>query len=80
MRGNFGRISKFTVPQVQEINDLRKRKEAKSLQARRHMVDLQKQMLDKKMRDESDRVYLNQKEMATSGSIMHQINPHLFEH
>ena len=59
LRGGMGRINKFTVPQVQDLMDQRHQKEAKKLQARRHFLDLQKQLQDKKMREESQRIYLD---------------------
>ena len=42
LRGGMGRISKFTVPQVQDLMDQKHAKEAQKLQARRHFLDLQK--------------------------------------
>lgn len=79
MRGTIGRISKFTSPQVQEIVDLQHLKQAKSLQARRHYLDLQNQIQDKHIRDESDRVFLDKKHMAISGPIMKKINPEMYD-
>lgn len=42
------------------------------------MVDLQRQMQDKKLRDEAQRIYLDPKQMATNGTLMEKINPELF--
>lgn len=49
------------------------------LAKKRYMVDLQRQMQDKKIREETQRIFLDQKEMATSAKLMEKVNPELFE-
>ena len=69
----------YTAPQVAFLNDLKLNSLVKKLKQKQHMLDLQKQIMDKRLREESQRLFLNQKEMATSASIMHALNPGLFK-
>ena len=42
-------------------------------------MELQAQITDKAMREANQRIFLDQKQMATNGQVMAQISPHLFE-
>lgn len=78
MQGTLGRINQFTAHQVAELNDVKRNKAVHQLQAKQYMLDLEKQIQDKKLREEQQRLYLDEKQMATSGSIMKSVNPQLF--
>ena len=59
--GTVGRVNKFTAPQVAELMDEKHKSEVKKLQGKKLMTELQKQMQDKFLRDETQRLYLDDK-------------------
>ena len=78
MRGTVGKMNKFTVGQVNEMADIQLKETVDHLAKKRYMVDLQRQIQDKKIREETQRIFLDQKEMATSAKLMEKVNPELF--
>ena len=78
MRGTYGKQNKFTVGQVTEMADLQLKETAQNLTKKRYMVDLQRQIQDKKLRDEAQRIFLDPKQLATSSKLMEKINPEMF--
>lgn len=61
MRGTMGKINKFTVGQVNEMADIQLKETADQLTKKRYMVDLQRQIQDKKLREETHRIFLDPK-------------------
>lgn len=61
MRGTVGKLNKFTVGQINEMADLQLKETVEQLAKKRYMVDLQRQIQDKKIREETQRIFLDPK-------------------
>ena len=79
IRGTYGKLNKFTVGQLNEMADIQLKETAQNLTKKRYMVDLQRQIQDKKLREETQRIFLDPKQLATSSKLMEKINPELFQ-
>jgi serine/threonine protein phosphatase PrpC len=79
IRGTVGKQNKYTVGQINELADNRLKETVQQLAKKRYMVDLQRQIQDKKIREETQRVFMDPKQMATSSKLMEKVNPELFE-
>uniref|UniRef100_A0A7S3CQ52 Uncharacterized protein n=1 Tax=Strombidium rassoulzadegani TaxID=1082188 RepID=A0A7S3CQ52_9SPIT len=79
LRGDVGKVNQFTSPKIAEILDIYKRQTVKNVLAKKYKVELQQQILDKRLREENERLYLDDKQMAINGSLIQKVNPKLFE-
>lgn len=79
IRGTVGKVNKFTVGQINEMADLQLKETVEQLAKKRYMVDLQRQIQDKKIREETQRIFMDPKQMATSSKLMEKVNPELFD-
>lgn len=67
------------MPKVMELHDIYKKQAVQKLYKRSYLMDLEKQVQDKKLREEFQRIYLDPKQMATSSDVMQKILPEMFE-
>ena len=79
MRGTVGRRDpRLNVSQLNDFMDNQLKRSVIKLGKRSHMVDLQRQMQDNMIREETQRIYMDPKSIATSARIMKKVNPQMF--